>query len=509
MLERTAAIYIASSDIIMKIAEKKGKDVIILEDLSYPINLGHDTFSRSAVAFEKIKILNQTINNFKKIAEEYLVEKVKIFATAALREALNKDYIIYQIKNNNQLNVEIFDNVEEHQMIYQGIRNTNKELEGNNLFAYIGTGSLGVAVADQNCIIKNQSITLGSLKISEILKGIQHKTDEFHIVVDGYLSGYIYNLELFLNKFNINNFYASGKEIELIAKLAGVRKKSNNFNISRAAFYRLYNDVKSKTPKQLLEKYDLDEVEAETLLTSMTIYKNLMNLTQSNQIIGSTVTIETEVIRNMLFAGRSSELEKQSFKNIIASSRSAAEKYHYNKKHAETIEKIALDIFDALKDRFHLSKKERLLLQSAVILHDIGKYINLKKHYEHSYYLINNSDIADLNDYDKNIIAHIALNHSQSSTTNLKIKNTCFNNYEQRVLIAKLTSVLKIADALDKSHKEPFSEVEIDLKQNKLVLTINTEKDIYLEKWAFNDKSRIFKEVFGIDVSLNKMNTFI
>jgi exopolyphosphatase/guanosine-5'-triphosphate,3'-diphosphate pyrophosphatase len=211
----------------------------------------------------------------------------------------------------------------------------------------------------------------------------------------------------------------------------------------------------------------------------------------------------------MLFAGRSTDLEKQSFKNIIASSRSVAEKYHYNKKHAETIEKIALDIFDALKDRFHLPKKERLLLQSAVILHDIGKYINLKKHYKHSYYLINNSDIADLKDYDKNIIAHIALNHSQSSTTNLKIKNNCFNDYEQRVLIAKLTSILKIADALDKSHKEPFSEVEIDLKQNELVLTINTEKDIYLEKWAFNDKSRIFKEVFGIDVSLNKMNTFI
>lgn len=509
MFNRVATIYIASSDIIMKIAEKKEKEVMILEELFYPINLGHDTFSSSAVTFEKIKNLNQAINNFKKIAGEYQVEKIKVFATAALREALNKDYIIYQIKNNNNLNVEIFGNVEEHQLIYQGIRNTNKNLKGDNLFAYIGTGSLGIAVTNQNYIVKSQSITLGSLKINEILKGLQHKTDEFHIVIDGYLSGYIYNLDLFIKKLNINNFYASGKEIELIAKLAGITRKSNNFNISRASFYRLYNDVKSKTPKQLLEKYDLDEAAAETLLPSMTIYKNLMNLTQSSQIIGSTVTIETEVIRNMLFDNRHRELKKQSFKNIIASSRSVAKKYNYNQEHAETIEKIALDIFDALKERFQLSEKERVLLQAAVILHDIGKYMNLKKHYEHSYYLIRNSDIADLNSYDKNIIAHISLNHSQSSTTNLKIKDNTLKNHSDRVLIAKLTAILKIADSLDKSHKEPFSELEINLEENELELIINTEKDIFLEKWAFSNKSRIFKEIFGIDVSLNKKNTLL
>jgi len=234
-----------------------------------------------------------------------------------------------------------------------------------------------------------------------------------------------------------------------------------------------------------------------------------MNLTQSSQIIGSTVTIETEVIRNMLFDNRHRELKKQSFKNIIASSRSVAKKYNYNQEHAETIEKIALDIFDALKERFQLSEKERVLLQAAVILHDIGKYMNLKKHYEHSYYLIRNSDIADLNSYDKNIIAHISLNHSQSSTTNLKIKDNTLKNHSDRVLIAKLTAILKIADSLDKSHKEPFSELEINLEENELELIINTEKDIFLEKWAFSNKSRIFKEIFGIDVSLNKKNTLL
>lgn len=509
MLKRIATIYISSSDIILKVVERREKEIIILENLVFPINLGHDTFSSSTITFEKIKNLNRAISNFKRLAEEYLVDKTIVFATAALREALNKDYIIYQIENNNQLEVEIYDNVAEHQMIYQGIRNTNQDMTENNLFAYIGTGSLGVAVVNKDHILKSKRITLGSLKISEILKGIQHKTDKFNIVVDGYLSGYFYNLKLFIDKFNINNFYASGKEVELITKLIGITKKSNNFNIPRAAFYKLYRDVRKKTPKQLFDKYNLDEVEAETLLPSMTIYKSLMNLTKSNKIIGSTVTIETEVIRNNLFDGRSQELKSQSFKNIIASSRSIAEKYHYNKEHAETIENIALDIFDALKIRFNLSNKDRILLQSAVILHDIGKYLNLKKHYEHSYYLIENSDITDLNSYDKNIIAHIALNHSQSSTTNLKIKNDFFNKRPAKIIIAKLTAILKIADSLDKSHKEPFSEIEINLKANELELILNTEKDIFLEKWAFADKSRIFKEVFGIDVLLNKRNTFI
>ncbi|RCW46333.1 MULTISPECIES: hypothetical protein [unclassified Halanaerobium] len=69
--------------------------------------------------------------------------------------------------------------------------------------------------------------------------------------------------------------------------------------------------------------------------------------------------------------------------------------------------------------------------------------------------------------------------------------------------------IMKISDSLDKSHEEPFSKIEISLNNNKLELTVNTEKDILLEKWTFDNKSKLFKEVFEFDAILNKKYKYI
>jgi len=487
----------------------------ILENLIVPLNLGHDTFSRNSISFQKVMVLNKALANFRDIAKEYRVNKIKVFATAALREAINKDYIIYQIQNKNSFEVKIYEDIEEHKVIYHGIKNSEKyrgnlkDSDGLNLFSYIGTGSLGVALVDKIITISSQSMRLGSLKISEILKGIQHKTVNFHTVVDGYLSGYLYNLNLYLKEHDINNFYAAGKEIELIARLSGKKEVDKYFPISRAAFYRLYNQIKSKTPKQLMDKYDLEEIEAEILLPSMTIYKSLMNLIKIDEIIGTDVNIEEENLKLLLFDDFQSEMEQQSYNNIIASCRSVGRKYNYNEPHSAHIEKIALLIFNSLQNKFELTSHEKMLLQASAILHDIGKYINHKVHYEHSYYLIKNSDITDLCSHDKEIIAHIALNHSQNVKKNINLKYDSLNNQKDRLQIAKITALLKIADSLDKSHLEPFSEIEAELNDDKLTITVLTEKEIFLEQWAFQSKSRIFRDIFGIDVELNKKSKFI
>ena len=48
-----------------------------------------------------------------------------------------------------------------------------------------------------------------------------------------------------------------------------------------------------------------------------------------------------------------------------------------NKKRSETLENIALTIFDSMKKIHGLGHRERLLLSLATILHDCGKYISM------------------------------------------------------------------------------------------------------------------------------------
>ncbi|HBA69997.1 MAG TPA: exopolyphosphatase, partial [Lachnospiraceae bacterium] len=62
--------------------------------------------------------------------------------------------------------------------------------------------------------------------------------------------------------------------------------------------------------------------------------------------------------------------------DIIACAQNISKRYMGSKKRGETLEKIALTIFDSMKKVHGLGQRERLLLRLATLLHDCGKYIS-------------------------------------------------------------------------------------------------------------------------------------
>lgn len=70
--------------------------------------------------------------------------------------------------------------------------------------------------------------------------------------------------------------------------------------------------------------------------------------------------------------------------------------------------------------------------------------------------------------------------------------------------VAKLTAILRIANGLDRSHKQKFKNVKVALKDRELVLTVDTKEDISLEKGLFTDRALFFKEVFNVQPTIKQ-----
>jgi exopolyphosphatase/guanosine-5'-triphosphate,3'-diphosphate pyrophosphatase len=66
-------------------------------------------------------------------------------------------------------------------------------------------------------------------------------------------------------------------------------------------------------------------------------------------------------------------------KDIIACAKNISKRYMGSRKRSEVMEETALTIFDSMKKVHGMSKRERLLLQLAAIMHDCGKFINMTK----------------------------------------------------------------------------------------------------------------------------------
>ena len=72
------------------------------------------------------------------------------------------------------------------------------------------------------------------------------------------------------------------------------------------------------------------------------------------------------------------------------------------------------------------------------------------------------------------------------------------------LIVAKLTAILRLASGLDRSHKQKLKGLRAALKEDQLVLTVDTAEDITLEKGFFEEKGEFFREVFSVEPVLRQ-----
>jgi exopolyphosphatase/guanosine-5'-triphosphate,3'-diphosphate pyrophosphatase len=61
-----------------------------------------------------------------------------------------------------------------------------------------------------------------------------------------------------------------------------------------------------------------------------------------------------------------------------------------------------------------------------------------------------------------------------------------------------------MADALNRSHLDKFSELRLSFKNAELLVSAYSDKDTWLEDWTFKKKAGFFTDVFGVNVRLEK-----
>jgi exopolyphosphatase/guanosine-5'-triphosphate,3'-diphosphate pyrophosphatase len=165
-----------------------------------------------------------------------------------------------------------------------------------------------------------------------------------------------------------------------------------------------------------------------------------------------------------------------------------------NKEHTVFAETKCLAVFDATRKLHGMGKRERLLLQLAAILHDCGKYISMTAPGQCAYDIIMAAEILGIKHEERKILANV-----------VKYNTTELDGYEEMhlprktcILIYKLIAMLRLVNAMDRSHKQKLSDAAFTLRDGKLVITTNTDQDISLERGMLEEKGRFFEEVFGV-----------
>ncbi len=177
---------------------------------------------------------------------------------------------------------------------------------------------------------------------------------------------------------------------------------------------------------------------------------------------------------------------------VLKAIRQLAQEYNYEKQHSEHVTSLALNLFDELKPLHKLINEDRLLLNCASILHDIGWVEGQKGHNKTSMKIILNSQTLPLTDKQLKMTALIARYHRKALP---KDSHPLFSHLpdKNKEKIRILAGILRIADGLDRTHTCAVKSVECNLSGNCLIVKCQATRSSAYEIEAAYKKSDLLK----------------
>ena len=500
-----AVIDIGSNLIKMRISQLKKGEIIELDRLEYPLGLGHEVFTNGKISFESLRILSQILRGYAEVMEEYGITQYRVVATTALREASNRAYVIDQLKIQNNMTVTVLEDDQEKTLIYSEILCSMAQSEifrkGNTMISYIGAGTIGFSLFNGENMIYSQNIPIGALKLHDMLDDIEELTENFHVVVEEYLNSVIGHTILPLDNTEIDNLVLTGNEIQLIAKICGSEPKDGIYLISSAQVQNLFNEIRHMSQEKISIKYGIKEDTAELLYSALAIYIRLIRFVRADHIIAPKVELWDALMRQMLAPRAKIEYTEHVRRNAISCAKVFAESFHCNLEHADLVRQFACKIFDKMKGSHGLDLRQELLLELAAILHDCGYNVTSRQHLKSSFDLIKDIDIYGMTDEEMLITAYV-VRYNEYEPTRYDDFELMKLTDEQRMIISKLSAIFRLANALDKAQKQKLEDIRVRLDGNKLLISAESDRNLVLEKWTFQQCATFFKEVFGITPEL-------
>ena len=496
-----AAIDIGSYEVSMKIFELSKKiGFRELNDVRYSLELGKGVYSNGKLDTQMLDVLCETLNDFKRMMQDFGVVEYRACGTSALRELANPLIIVEQIYRRTGFKVEILSNAEQHFLGYKSIaaieRGFKKMIQKGTAILDVGGGSLQVSLFDKDALVTTQSLKMGSLRIRQRLQELEKTTIHYDKLVEEFIRNDLTNFQrLYLKDRDIKNVILMGDFITDMIFQEEMKDKI----ITRDEFMKRYEDTVDKTEDVLAQEMEIDPEYASLVVPTMVVCRSFIDIFQAEALWAPGVSLLDGIAYD--YAEKKKFIRSvHNFENdILVTSKNIAKRYSSSKSHIQGTMNLCLNIFDSMKKVHGMGKRERLLIQIAALLHDCGKYISMGNVSECSYQIIMSTEIIGLSSLERKMIAYA-----------VRYNTTAFADYdeiqmlgagidrESYIKIAKMTAILRLANAMDRSHCQKVKGIKTVLKDRELQMVMDSSQDISLELGLLQDKVAFFEEVFGI-----------
>jgi len=485
----------------------------VVERVRMPVRLGASVFHTNRIDPETLEAAVEAFREFRKTMEEHDVVVHRAVATSATREAKNRATFLERVRAETGIDLEMIQGTEEARLVALGVRSKLALDRGLSMILDVGGGSSEIALVGHGEILVVESHDVGTVRLLE-RTGNARPEKMLHLIHAILKSSRFPVLDYFKRR-RLTRLVGTGGNIETIATLnlsggaakngkGGKNGKSAPLEERRAVrlgvarLRQIVHRLSRIHPDERVKRFDLRPDRADVIVPAGAIFEYVAGRVGAREIwvpfTGLVDGVLIDVARTASAEGMK-QLEVSQTRNAALA---LLKKYEADPKHAEHVSELALELFDQLKGLHKLGKRDRLLLELASLLHEVGNFIGAPGHHRHAYYIISESPILGLTDEELQIVANVARYHRKAMPDP---NHECYAELDGKAQdrVRALAAILRVADALDHDHKQRVLRVKAKTGDSKLRLKVRARGDVTLDEWALGNKGDLFQEEFGLE----------
>lgn len=476
----------------------KEKEIVRLGEKEF---MGQDTFLHPEAMQRAILVCKR----FAELSRTYGASDVSAVATSAVREASNKAEFIDRLEKETGLKVKVISGKEEARLVYLGISSGVSIGDRRALFIDLGGGSTEMVIATQSNIDYIESFKLGAIRLTAMFlregrkdpiprgtyQAMKRKAEE----------GFLWASHMAKSLRVEMAFGTSGTFINLAEMAAKMHLNSTNggsLAIERKALKRVVDRLVSLPLEERKKVPGITPERADIIVAGAAIVDAILDELDLKEI-----KVSTRGLRDGMLVDYFSKISGFPYaENIPIRERSVlqlARSCNFDEEHSAAVARLALGLFDSGKrlGLHSFDPADRELLQYAAMLHDIGDFISFNDHHLHSYYIISHSELLGFNQSEISVIANITRFHRKKFPEAKVLKEEGLDPRSQD-LVVKLSTLLRIAESLDRSHCGLVKKAEFTkVNPNQVTLTVWSQRSSSLEEWRIKENTDPMGNSFG------------
>lgn len=502
-----AVIDIGATSIRMAIAEiSPNGDVRTLDTLVQSVPLGREAFEDRRLSRQSIEKAASVLRRYKRVLREYGVTDladVRVVATTAVREAVNRLAFADRIYVATGFNVDPIDEAEVNRITYIGVmphlREHTELADGKSIVIEVGGGNTEMLIVRGGNVLHSQSFRMGSLRLLKTLEGVRASAQRRRAMLESHIRRTLLQITDAIKNDTAIHMIALGGDMRFAThQLLDDWDGNSLAQLPTSRLAKFTERLLGMDDDTIVKRYDASFIEAETVGPALLAYTLLAKHFELPHVYVCDTNLRDGLLHDMAVGGSwTADFRNQ----IVRSAISLGRKFGFDETHARNVAELARKLFDQTTDEHQLDSRHEVLLFVAALLHEIGMMVNLRSNHKHALYLIRHSELFGLSKDELLQVGLVARYHRRAyPQPSHEVYGTL--PQDQRVIVCKLAAILRLAIALDDTRSGRVRDIQCAVDSKSLIINAPGLDDVSLEQIAMRENSGLFRDVYGLTVYL-------